>query len=94
VVVKSLFLLQVCPAGYFCDNRVAPVVLYNNSTCPAGYYCPNGTQSAQEFPCPLGTFSNTLGIASVKECSPCPGSYYCDELGQTTYTKKCAQGLC
>ena len=25
-----------CPIGYFCDNVMQPVVLYNNSACPKG----------------------------------------------------------
>ncbi|EDO40914.1 predicted protein, partial [Nematostella vectensis] len=80
---------KVCPAGFFCDNRQAPVVLYNNSTCPVGHYCPEGTTFAQEFPCPVGTFSNTEGLKVKESCSPCPGGFYCDELAQTMYTKKC-----
>lgn len=82
----------MCPEEFYCDNRYAPVVLYQNSTCPPGHYCPNGTKHAYEFPCPVGTFSGASGLSRVSECSPCPGGYYCDELGQTTYTKQCDQG--
>ena len=86
------FFYQNCPAGFYCDNRLAPVVLYQNSTCPPGYYCPNGTTHGYEFPCPQGTFSNISGLVKIGECSPCPGGYYCDEMGQTTYTKLCDGG--
>ena len=90
--IAHAFIFKVCPEKFYCDNHLAPVVLYQNSTCPPGYYCPNGTKAAYQFPCPLGTFSNVSGLSRVTECSPCPGGYYCDELGQTTFTKKCDQG--
>jgi len=82
----------VCPEGFYCDNRLAPVVFYQNSTCPPGHYCPNKTTFAYEFPCPLGTFSNASGLSHITECSPCPGGYFCDELGQTTFNKQCDGG--
>ena len=51
-----------CPAGYFCDNTVGIVVLDNTTTvCPAGHFCPEGTRFDNEFPCPIGTFSNLTG---------------------------------
>ena len=27
---------KTCPPGFYCDNRLEPVVLYQNSTCPEG----------------------------------------------------------
>ena len=27
---------KTCPSGYFCDNTLDPVVLFNSSLCPAG----------------------------------------------------------
>lgn len=85
-------LCKTCPAGYFCDNTMAPVVLYNSSFCPQGYYCPNGTKYSTEFPCPLGTFGNVTGFQEVGDCIPCPGGYYCDAVAQTEYTKICNAG--
>ena len=38
---------KLCMEGYYCDNTVEPVVMYNNSYCPEGYYCPNGKISCQ-----------------------------------------------
>lgn len=53
---------KVCPAGYFCDNTMGIVVLDNSTTvCPMGSYCPTGTRYANEFLCPIGTFSNITG---------------------------------
>ena len=38
------------------------VVLDNSTTvCPMGSYCPAGTRYANEFLCPIGTFSNITG---------------------------------
>jgi len=34
-----------CPTGYFCDNTIAPVVLFNNSICLQG----KSTKNALEF---------------------------------------------
>ena len=27
---------KTCPAGFFCDNTLSPVVLYNDTLCPEG----------------------------------------------------------
>ena len=40
--------------------------------CPAGFFCPNGTVTDREFPCPVGTYSNTTGLESLAECRLCP----------------------
>ena len=45
---------KACPAGYFCDNVIDPVVLYNNSACPVGFYCPENTTTSNQYPCPPG----------------------------------------
>ena len=29
---------KTCPAGFFCDNTLAPVVLFNSTICPVGRY--------------------------------------------------------
>ena len=87
-----LLLFQVCPAGYYCDNRLSPVVLFKNSSCPVGHYCPAGTKTAYENKCPRGTFSNQTGLENNTQCSPCPGGFYCPELGQTTFSSKCNAG--
>ncbi len=89
--VKNV-LFQVCPAGYYCDNRLAPVVLFTNSSCPVGHYCPAGTKMAYENKCPRGTFSNETGLENVTQCSPCPGGFYCPELGQSTFPLRCDAG--
>ena len=29
---------KACPPGYYCDNTMDPVVLYNDTYCPTGYH--------------------------------------------------------
>lgn len=82
-----------CPKGYFCDNTVAPVVLFTNSKCPEGHYCPPGTKHSTEFRCPIGTYSNYTGLDNVTNCLPCPGGYYCDAEAQTSFSKVCQEGF-
>jgi hypothetical protein len=45
-----------------------------------------------EHQCPVGWYSNSLGLQDVSECLPCPGGYYCDAAAQTDYTKICQPG--
>ena len=39
--------------------------------CPLGYYCPNGTQFAEQFACPNGTYSDLEGLYSEEQCKNC-----------------------
>ena len=57
--------------------------------CPAGFYCPNGTKTARENPCPVGTFSNTTRVDYISECRLCPEGFYCI----TQPTAKCSPGF-
>ena len=84
---------KLCPAGYFCDNTLEPVVIFNNSICLPGYFCPNGTRFSTEFPCPIGTYSNITGVASEGSCVSCSGGMFCDEPGVTTPTGFCQAGF-
>ena len=43
-----------------------------------GFYCMNGTETARQYPCPVGTYSNTTQLESEDECRLCPeGKIYC-----------------
>ena len=90
--LNAYILSQMCPKGYYCNNFLDPVVLYNNTLCPEGYYCPIGTRYATEYRCPRGTFANYMGLQNVTDCQPCPAGFYCDEEAQTNYTKPCTAG--
>ncbi|XP_070552128.1 fibrillin-2-like [Ptychodera flava] len=83
---------KTCPQGYFCDNTMEPVVLWQNSTCPNGHYCPEGTRYAYEFKCPRGTFSDRPGLNESDDCNPCPGGYFCPEEAMTSYSDLCSPG--
>lgn len=93
-----------CPAGKFCDRTEAIAEKQSgiNATtqgvviakeCPEGFYCPTGTKSSREFPCPVGTYSNTTGLENVTECRLCPQGYYCEGENITSPTGKCSAGF-
>ncbi|XP_069122179.1 multiple epidermal growth factor-like domains protein 6 [Argopecten irradians] len=83
---------KACPAGYFCDSTMDPVVLFNSSHCPTGFYCPENTTMSTEFPCPAGTFNNITHRTVVSDCTPCSGGMYCDQVGLTIPVADCAAG--
>lgn len=64
-----------CPAGYYCDPNIGPISNYTNYPCDPGYFCLNGTRSAFEHPCPLGTFNNGSTLAAEDECQSCLGKF-------------------
>jgi len=82
-----------CPAGYYCDDTLAAVVLYNNSACPEGFYCPDNTTFSTQYPCPLGTFSNTTHRTDSSECQACTGGMFCSQTGLTEPEGPCNAGM-
>lgn len=81
-----------CPVGYFCDNTLNPVVLYNSANCPVGHYCPENTTHSTEYPCPLGTFSNATNLVASSECQACSGGKYCSQTGRSEPEGDCDAG--
>ena len=73
---------DLCDAGYVCvakaDNS-RPVDGVTGYECREGYYCPKG--SDQGIKCPLGTFSNQVGLENVTECEDCTPGKYCQTEG-------------
>lgn len=62
-----------CPPGRFCEGaKTAP-----DGPCALGHFCPNGTSSANQFPCPPGTYGNRTDMVRQDECEPCPEGHYC-----------------
>jgi hypothetical protein len=57
---------KTCPEGYYCNATNGPVDNYASTVCPEGYYCPNGTEHAEQYPCPKGTFNNRTGLLYTK----------------------------
>nr|XP_055052406.1 zonadhesin isoform X1 [Misgurnus anguillicaudatus] len=67
-----------CPSGATSPNGTGNMITSTgNSICPAGHYCPTGISTP--LPCPIGTFSNALGLSMVKQCQPCPPGFSCEE---------------
>lgn len=57
---------KTCPEGYYCNATFSPVVNYASTVCPEGFYCPNGTEHAEQYPCPKGMFNNRTGTFSPR----------------------------
>ena len=60
-------------------------------SCPPGYYCPPGTTTANEFPCPAGTFQPLTQRTSSLACQTCTPGWYCD-LASINPTAQCNGG--
>jgi hypothetical protein len=76
-----------CQAGYYCTGGGnAPVI------CPAGSYCPAGTSSANEYVCPIGTYSTNTGLTQVSQCDQCAAGMYCPTLGSGVPAGNCSAG--
>lgn len=75
--------------GFYTDVQAqsAPV-----GGCAPGYYCPLGSTSAQQVPCPLGTFRSLQYGMQPSDCAICPSGHYCPTTGMSTPTL-CPQGF-
>ena len=74
-----------CPPGYVClgeTNSATPTsaALHKGYRCPKGHHCP--LRSYKETPCPVGTYSKSLGAAGASACLSCKIGWYNDLLGQ------------
>lgn len=84
---KSLDACRTCPAGSFCEQGSA-----NSESCPRGYFCLEGTTSADQYPCPAGTFSGPqTGLTVASQCLQCEIGSYCPEASSTP--QKCPAGM-
>ena len=83
---------KTCVERYFCSATYGPVVNFESFICPEGHFCPSGTRFAAEYPCQLGTFSNSTGRANQNECLPCLGGFYCGSNGLTEPITPCSAG--
>ena len=77
----------LCEAGFFC---VAASTQINQEICPVGFYCEEGTSGP--VACPAGTFSNTLGLTAVDDCTECTEGQYCDDTQLTAPVAECTAG--
>ena len=63
-----------CPAG-----TLSPAGATDCSACPAPLYCTGG---GVFYSCPLGTYSNLLGLQSADQCPICPVNSFCQSSGE------------
>lgn len=59
--------------------------------CERGHYCPSA--SANQRPCPSGTYGNLSGLAEQSQCTPCDPGMYCKGAGIPQSVRKlhCAE---
>ncbi|XP_076833089.1 uncharacterized protein LOC143478045 [Brachyhypopomus gauderio] len=78
---------EVCLTGFSCPTegmtRPAP--------CQPGFYCPAGT--ANQNPCPAGSYGNRSGMTEASECTPCDPGKHCAGAGSTSPSGPCAAGF-
>ena len=60
--------------------------------CSEGFYCPNGTETRRQYPCPIGTYSNTTNLENEIDCRSCPPGHYCEATNITEPTDLCDAG--
>lgn len=85
----QIFIYLIIYFVRFCALKDHPDDLQENShgiikptDCPAGYYCLSGTKAYNQYPCPVGTYSNETGLRNQGECKPCPGGTFCSSAGR------------
>ncbi|GMF37121.1 unnamed protein product [Phytophthora fragariaefolia] len=76
---KSSDVCKVCPTGTYCLTGSS-----EPQPCPLGYYCLEGTRTANQYPCPAGTYSGAqTGLIIASQCHECPIGSYCPEASRT-----------
>lgn len=62
--------------------------------CDPGHYCPDGTSFPNQFPCPLGSYTDAINLTIAAECTPCPERFACSQtIGtQSNTIETCAPG--
>ena len=72
--LTSVVECSVCPKGYYCEaGKNGP-----SGKCPPGFYCPEGTQFADQYPCPSTTFNPLYGQFSILTCLNCTTGHFCE----------------
>lgn len=56
--------------------------------CPEGRYCSIGVQVPES--CPVGTWSNSIGLKVSGECQACSPGYYCNSTGLVAPSGPCS----
>lgn len=83
---------ELCTQGYYCPLGSSSKT---QNQCPAGYYCPAGSHTP--IACPVGTYSDALGLVAETGCQDCPAGQFCPltaassaQVNSDTY--KCTAG--
>ncbi|XP_035857407.1 zonadhesin-like [Sander lucioperca] len=85
----------LCDPGHYCTSgasTASPVAVASGGVCSAGYVCPRGTMYPQQHPCPVGTWSSTVGAQNLSSCWPCPPGLYCNSTGLSQPSGICYAG--
>ncbi|KAJ8397174.1 hypothetical protein AAFF_G00440080 [Aldrovandia affinis] len=78
---------ELCPVGFVCPEEG----VIRPTPCQVGFYCPMGT--ANQLPCPPGSYGNHSGLAEASGCSPCDPGMYCKGSGNISPTGPCSAGF-
>ncbi|XP_010794964.1 zonadhesin-like [Notothenia coriiceps] len=78
---------ETCPAGSHCPDQGMNIPM----PCERGFYCPSG--SANQHPCPAGTYGNKSGMVEEWQCSLCDPGVYCKGTGRTFPSGPCTAGF-
>jgi hypothetical protein len=56
---------EACEASFECNAT-------SQMTCPPGHYCPSQTPAGSALRCPVNTYREAMGGASLGDCTACP----------------------
>ena len=85
----------LCAPGFYClegSNMSHPVGQTFGDYCPEGYFCPEGTGDYTVFPCPNGTYSNSVALTDESNCTLCDPGDVCNGFALTAPNGICAAG--
>ncbi|XP_014845642.1 PREDICTED: uncharacterized protein LOC106919650 isoform X3 [Poecilia mexicana] len=85
----------LCDPGHYCTSGAttsSPVAVATGDVCPAGYFCLRGTKFPQQHPCPVGTWSISVGGQNLSSCWACPPGFYCNNTGLSQPSGLCDTG--
>jgi len=77
---KSLLDCQKVEAGFYTN---VPASAAPTGPCDPGFYCPEGSTSAQQVPCPAGTFRSIPKGSKPEDCTICTSGGYCPLAGMS-----------
>ena len=87
----SASICQMCEPGWACPTSG---MWQMTTRCDPGHYCHDGTSFADQFPCPLGSYTDAVNLTIAAECTPCPARFACSQtIGtQSNTIEPCAPG--